>query len=67
MEVQLSTEQEAQLARMADETGRSADELARRQWSVTSPKKLNFVRPCKPGWTMQPAATLSPRTRSGRR
>ena len=29
MEVQLSTEQEAQLSRMASETGRSADELAR--------------------------------------
>jgi predicted transcriptional regulator len=29
MEVLLSTEQEAQLSRMADKTGRSADELAR--------------------------------------
>jgi predicted transcriptional regulator len=29
MEVQLSVEQEAELARIADETGRSADELAR--------------------------------------
>jgi predicted transcriptional regulator len=29
MEVQLSVEQEAELSRMADQTGRSADELAR--------------------------------------
>ncbi len=29
MEVQLSVEQEAQLSQMADQTGRSADELAR--------------------------------------
>ena len=29
MEVQLSVEQEAQLSRIASETGRSADELAR--------------------------------------
>jgi len=29
MEVQLSVEQEAELSRIADETGRSADELAR--------------------------------------
>jgi len=29
MEVQLSVEQEAQLSRMADQTGRTADELAR--------------------------------------
>ncbi|MGA2085819.1 MAG: hypothetical protein ABSG60_09900 [Terracidiphilus sp.] len=29
MEVLLSTEQEAELSRMADQTGRSADELAR--------------------------------------
>jgi predicted transcriptional regulator len=29
MEVQLSIEQEAELSRIADETGRSADELAR--------------------------------------
>jgi predicted transcriptional regulator len=29
MQVQLSSEQEAELSRIADETGRSADELAR--------------------------------------
>jgi predicted DNA-binding protein len=29
MEVQLSVEQEVQLSQMADQTGRSADELAR--------------------------------------
>jgi predicted transcriptional regulator len=29
MEVQLSVEQEAELSRIADQTGRSADELAR--------------------------------------
>jgi predicted transcriptional regulator len=29
MKVQLSVEQEAELSRMADQTGRSADELAR--------------------------------------
>lgn len=29
MELQLSVEQEAELSRMADQTGRSADELAR--------------------------------------
>jgi|HubBroStandDraft_1064217.scaffolds.fasta_scaffold499364_2 predicted transcriptional regulator len=29
MEVQLSAEQEAELSRMADQTGKSADELAR--------------------------------------
>jgi hypothetical protein len=65
MAVQLNVEQAAQLSQMADQTGRSADKLAREAVDRYFREESRFHAGFKPGWMLPTVAILSPHPKSG--